>query len=162
MDFDLSIVETGNGGDLRHTGIDFAVVNGIENMPYLAMFGGNPIPDPQNELEKSQNFDWWANNLLMPSDSVIQMISITERTLNTTPLTSSGRVTIENAIKKDLEFLSPVVKIEVSVVIAATDRINISLRIAADIGEPKVLTLIFEKSTDGDFFLLDFNDDFLK
>ncbi len=162
MMFDISIVETGNGGDIEHNGNDFVLVDDIRNMPYLGMFGGNVIPDPETAEEEKQNFDFWGNELLMPADPLIQMVSITEKIMNTTALTSAGRLKIENAIKKDLEFLSPVAKIEVTVTIVSTDHINIFLRIAANIGEAKVIKMSFQVNDDGDFSLTDYNDDFFK
>jgi hypothetical protein len=72
---DLAIIETGNGGDLQLVGNDLAMVNGIENMPYLGMFGGNIEESTVNKVEKLQSFDWWGNNLLMPGNQSIQFNS---------------------------------------------------------------------------------------
>lgn len=85
---DLLIYETGGGGDLIIQGNDLAQVQGYENAPYLSMFGGN---------------DWWGNYLLPPPN---QFSSKTEQILNSTPLSSAGRIIIENAIKSDLSFLN--------------------------------------------------------
>lgn len=162
MNFDLAISEKdGNGGDLQQLGNDLAVVNGIENMPYLAMFGGNreastgtiPIADAQ---------DYWGNNLFMAGDASIQFNSKTERILNSTELTSAGRVIIENAIKDDLQFLEPQAKITVVVTIEATDRLRVSIRIELSLQPIRMIIINFKKSTsDGDFFISDFTDDFL-
>lgn len=85
---DLLIYETGGGGDLLIEGNDLAQVTGYENAPYLSMFGGN---------------DWWGNYMLAPQN---QFASQTEQVMNTTPLSSAGRLKIENAIKADLSFLN--------------------------------------------------------
>ncbi|MFN8317160.1 MAG: hypothetical protein U0T32_12005 [Chitinophagales bacterium] len=160
MMFDISIIETGNGGDLEFSGHDFVPVYDIRNMPYLAMFGGNVIPDPKSKLEETQRFDYWANDLLMPNDFSVQMISKTEKLLNTTPLTSAGRVIIENAVKEDVKLLNSLATIVVSVVIVDTDRLNIILRMEGVDGVKRQITMKFEQNDDGDFFVVDFNDDF--
>lgn len=159
--FDLAIVETGSGGDIQILGNDLAVVVGIENMPYLCMFGGNIEQSTIDNQVVEFSKDWWGNSLLMNSNPSIQMNSIVERTLNNTPLTSSGRLIIENAIKSDLEFLTPIIgsPVEVSVAIISDDRIDVSLRIKFA-KETRVTVIKFKKQTDGDFSIFDFNDDF--
>jgi hypothetical protein len=42
---------------------------GIENMPYLGMFGGNIEESTVNKVEKLQSFDWWGNNLINARES---------------------------------------------------------------------------------------------
>ena len=125
---DIEIIETGNGGDLNRKGNDLAVIFGFQNMPYLAMFGGNPEADtPQIRLENEQSFDYWGNSLLWSNNKGMQFNSLTERALNTTPLTSAGRLIIEEAIKKDLEFMRDFAEITVETEIIATDVIKISI-----------------------------------
>jgi len=85
----------------------------------------------------------------------MQFNSLTERTLNTTPLTSAGRPIIENAIKKDLSFLN---NVTVSVVIVSTDRINVTLKIILPSGSTGIATFSLVRNPDtGDFDLNDFN-----
>lgn len=159
--FDLAIIETLNGGDLQQKGNDLAVVNGIENMIYLALFGGNLEASTQSNIVQAQSFDYWANSLLMLNTPSQQFNSETERTINSTALTSSGRVLIENAIKKDLEFFSDLgATIEVTVDIVATDKIKVSIRVTLPQQQTTITIINFRKSSDGDFFILDFNDDF--
>lgn len=161
MSFDVAIIETGNGGDVQLNGNDLAIVKGIENMPYLGMFGGNVEAVTKNKVVDAQSFDWWANSLFMLSNQSIQLNSTVEKTLNSVALNSAGRVLIENAIKEDLKFLSDQgVTVQVDVIIYSVDRINVKLRISQLDGTQKVTTINFKKSLDGDFFILDFNDDF--
>lgn len=158
---DLAIIEAkGNGGDLILNGNDLSLVSGIENMPYLGMFGGNPKQSTQDNIVLEQSFDWWGNSLLMRSNQSIQFNSLTERIINSTPLSSSGRVIIENALKKDLEFISPLATVTVSVTIVSDDRINVAIRIAQNDGTKKITIINFRKLDNGDFFFEDFNDDF--
>jgi len=159
--FDLSVIETLNGGDVQQVGNDLAVVYNIENMIYLGMFGGNVEASTDNTSVQIESFDYWGNSLLMFNNPSQQFNSLTERTINTTPLTSSGRVLIENAIKKDLEFFKDLGGIvTVSVEIVATDKIKVRIRVELN-NQQQITEINFRKSLDGDFFILDFNDDFL-
>lgn len=160
MYWDVAIVETGNGGDLQLVGNDLGVVNGIENMPYLAMFGGNVEAVTGGAVVTADSKDYWGNNLLWPGDGAIQWNSIVEKTLNTTALNSAGRAVIEAAIKTDLKFLEKQAKITVSVTIVSTDRINVRLEIKQNSGGQQVTVINYKKSNDGDFWILDFNDDY--
>lgn len=86
---DARLTETGNGGDLTIGTNDMVVVTGIENMPYLSMFGGSA---------------YWANDLLL-TGTAQPFVAETETALIEVPLNSQGRVTIENAMKRDVQFL---------------------------------------------------------
>lgn len=124
---DIKLIETNNGGDLVRYANDFSIIYGLENMPYLAMFGGNvKSSTPSKRLPTEQAFDWWGNSL-MKNDSSIQLNSLTERTLGNTSLTSAGRIKIEQAVKNDLEFMKPFADVSVSVTIIATDKITIEI-----------------------------------
>lgn len=84
---DLLIAEFGNGGDLALRGNDLVGVTGIENTPYLSMFGGA---------------SWWAN-YMFPQNL---FSSQTETALRINPLTSAGRIAIEQAANADLAYLN--------------------------------------------------------
>lgn len=156
---DILILENGNGGDAQLKGNDLAMCFGIENMPYLALFGGNKgYPTTINKPE--QSFDYWANSIDVFSDPNIQFNSLTENGFDTIPLTSSGRVQLENVMKKDLAFFDKLnVKYKVTVTIVATDRIDTIIEIF-DGNDRPVLIINFRKTSDGDFVFADFNDDF--
>jgi hypothetical protein len=127
---DVKLLETGNGGDLLKLSKDIAMVFGFENMPYLAMFGGNvEASTPVKRLANEQAFDWWGNSLLMPNDSSVQFNSLTERKLLEVPLTSFGRLQIEQAVIRDLEFMKPFAEVRVKVSIIATDKLQIAISI---------------------------------
>lgn len=127
---DLKVIESGNGGDFVKVARDLVTVYGFENMPYLAMFGGNVAAStPNDRLESEQAFDWWGNSFLMPNDKTYQFNSETERVLNTTPLTSAGRVLIEQAVRNDLAFMKEFATVLVVVSITATDRVVIGVRL---------------------------------
>lgn len=127
---DLELVENLNGGDLVKTAKDVSVINGFENMPYIATFGGNiEASTPRKRLITEQDFSWWGNNLLMPNDLSLQINSQTERVLHNVALNSSGRSLIQQAIKKDLEFMRPFAEVAVDVKILATDLVAWGIKI---------------------------------
>ncbi len=128
---DLKLLETGNGGDVARKTKDLFVIEGLQNMPYLAMFGGNlQANTPVKRLASEQAFDYWGNSLFSQNDLTTQFNSNTERALNNTPLTSAGRIVIENAVKKDLQFMLPFANVEVSVTIPGMNMVQIYLRIS--------------------------------
>lgn len=125
---DIQIRETGNGGDAIKNLKDLSVIFGFENVPYLAMFGGNLKQSTPTKRDVSQlAYDWWGNDLLMPNDTLIQFNSETERALDQIPLTSSGRVLIENAVKADLSVMESYCKVTVDTQITSDDRIEIGV-----------------------------------
>ena len=114
---DISIIETGAGGDMRLLGNDLLLVDGYENMLYLAMFGGS---------------DWWGNSLIT-GDASTQFKSQTEAVLNQVVLNSAGRIKVEAAIKADLAFIEAKItgsKLTVSTTIAADNRLDININIS--------------------------------
>ena len=141
--FDLALVESMNGGELVFTNGVLNTVTNKENQPYLAMFGGN--------ADKSA---WWGNNLFFKSQPNRQYSSLTEYTLNTTPLTSAGRRIIETAINSDLSFLKPS-SVQVSIL---SDNV-VSATVNGDFGQ-LIFNYQLRQTTNGDFYFLDFNDDF--
>lgn len=127
---DLKVIETGNGGDLVKGTKDLEVISGLGNMVYLALFGGNvKASTPLKRLPSEQGFDWWGNVLMFPNEPNLQFNSLTERTLNNVALTSSGRVRIEQAALKDLEFMKPFAEVTASVSIPETDKVMIEVQL---------------------------------
>lgn len=88
---DIQVLETGNGGDIFLQGNDLVGVTGVENMPYLGTFGGDP--------------NFWGNDLLFSENETFRFTSETNELLNNVALTSGNRLLIEEAIKRDLQFL---------------------------------------------------------
>lgn len=128
---DLSIYETGDGGDVIFQGGDLVRTDSLFNQIYLALFGGNTKQttreaEPQNE-DNIQRFDWWGNKVLFSDKPENQFNSLTERELMQTALSSSGRSKIEATIKQDLQFMSKLADIDVSVSIVSTSRIEINI-----------------------------------
>lgn len=148
MAFDLAIVETNNGGDLVLLKSDLAVVSNFENEFYLRLFGGN-VAQSTTSTQTNNNLDWWGNNLLIKANPDLQFNSQTERVLLKTELTSKGRVLIENAIREDLQGMNI---ISLSVVITATDRLEINIQLATDDFEDPINIFISIQITEGGSF----------
>jgi hypothetical protein len=125
---DLEVINTGNGGDLFKVGNDLSMVFSFENMPYLALFGGNRQSTPAVRNAAEQAFDWWGNSLF-PNEPSLQINSLTETAILSTPLTSAGRLIIENAISADLEFMRDFAIISISTEIISDDVLKINIGI---------------------------------
>lgn len=124
---DLTIYETGSGGDFYLNGNDISTTDaGLFEMVYMAFFGGNPQANTTgNEIISELRDDWFGNALLLDNNKDIQFNSNVERALRNTALSSAGRIEIENAAKSDLDFLSEVANIDVDVSILSDDKISI-------------------------------------
>ncbi len=112
---DIMVYESGSGGEIMVRNNDVVTVNGYENNPYLAQFGGNAF---------------WGDGLLMTGDQ--QHVAQTEEALNTNTLSSSGRIAIEEAMKADLAFLPSDIEgtsVSVATQIAGPNRLNAQMNI---------------------------------
>lgn len=161
--FDIAIGERkdGNGGDIQLLGNDLAVVNGNENQVYLALFGGNVEQNtPAVILSNTQQKDYWGNNLFWRNDTERQFNSNTERTLNTVPLNSAGRLKIENAVNDDLKFLKDngaTVTVNVTLPGINTVKINITTVYSNGTGRISVVTFDAKFPAGIDFYEIDFD-----
>jgi len=127
---DLTITETGSGGDLVLQGNNLSTTTSLWNMPYIALFGGNVQQlTPTDRPEGEQQFDWWGNSALIPNDTELQYNSRTEKALNETSLNSAGRIKIQQAAQKDLEFMSSLADVTVTVTLTGVDRVKIEVQL---------------------------------
>lgn len=127
---DLLVKEMFDGGDFTMNANDLAIIFGFENVPYLSCFGGNVRQDtPVSRIGSQQAFDWWGNNLFSPNNKKLQFNSQTERALNSYPLTSSGRIAIENAIISDLSVMSDYVKVTVTTQVVSDNRLEAAVKL---------------------------------
>ena len=114
---DVAIIETGSGGDLIYQAPDLQPANGLENMPYGLMFGGNASDG------------WWGNALLMPNTP---FSCLTQEALINNPLTSQGRINIEAAMNADLQVLVdnvPGTTVALTTAIGGPDRLEAEINI---------------------------------
>jgi hypothetical protein len=158
---DVAVIETGNGGDVQKSGNDLAMVFSGENNVYLGMFGGNLGFLTKEVEEDEQRFYWWGNDLTKNRKS-IQFDSRTENLLNTIALNSSGRLKLEDGIKKDLEFMNEFATVDsVEVFILSDDHVQIRIRVTFN-NVQSIKIVDFKRSANGDFSIVDFSgDDFL-
>lgn len=125
---DVLVVETLNGGDVMVKGNDLMAAKGFENMPYLAMFGGNlEASTPSIRVAGELNNDWWGNSFIQ--QRAAQANSDTERKLQNEPVTSAGRIRMEATVKRDLQFMTQFAEVSASVVILSDDVIGIRVKI---------------------------------
>lgn len=162
--FDLAVGERiGNGGDIAFVKSDLAVVFGMENQTYLAMFGGNVEENTPVITSNAERFDYWANTLLFKNDLNKQYNSNTERTLNKVALNSAGRLAIESVVKDDLNYLTRQgATVSVDVRIIDVNEVEIQIETVYPNIDKKRLTIIKfgrKDSLGGDFSPLDFNED---
>tara|TARA_R110002012_G_scaffold62694_1_gene164823 strand:+ start:5246 stop:5719 length:474 start_codon:yes stop_codon:yes gene_type:complete len=123
---DVVIYEAGSGGDLELLGNDLSSTSGLFNMVYMAWFGGNPEASTTgNEIDSELRDDWFGNALLFNNENQVQFNSTLEKTLNNTALDSSGRITIEEAAKKDLNFINEIADFNVFVSILSDSKVSI-------------------------------------
>lgn len=162
MGLDVAIIENGNGGDFQIGSNDLRTIFSIENQVYLAWFGGNKKEVTQVGKTKAQSFDYWANNLLFGDIPSQQFNSLTESTLDKVAVNSEGRTILESAMKKDLEYMRDDIGAEVNVnlSIISDDRWKAVVKIILPTGDEKIIIVTFRKVSVGDFWYLDFNDDF--
>lgn len=131
---DLRIIENFDGGDFVLRANDLQLISGFQNMPYIGMFGGNK-QSTTGAKTTEQTFDFWGNFLFHPNDSKIWFNSITESLLEVIALNSNNRIKIEEAVKKDLEFIKEFASLKVSVQLLTVDKIRINI----EIQEPNAL-----------------------
>lgn len=127
---DLKLVETGDGGDLVLLGNGLVTIKGFQNMPYLALFGGNPEQSTDGPKDPNeQAFDYWGNNLFYLNNKAQQFNSSFERRCKEVALTSYGRLQLEQAAKNDLAFMNAFAIVSVDVTIVGANRIRIDIKI---------------------------------
>lgn len=124
---DLALIESLNGGDLVLMANDLQTVSGFQNMPYLAMFGGNVGFSTTGPKVTEQSFDHWANFLFYPTTQPVWFNSLTEKLLQDVALTPTTRIEIEQTVKKDLEFMTAFASIDVNVYLIGVDRLRIEI-----------------------------------
>lgn len=115
---DLLIFEQGGGGEFLLRSNSLVSVDGLENEPYLAMFGGVPVAE-----------DWWGNSDIFDTEP---MISTTEHALANNPLNSAGRIAIQAAMLKDIQTVTTTVEgttPTVDLVIKSDNRLEAEIKI---------------------------------
>lgn len=154
---DLRLIENYDGGDLVFRGNDFQQISGFQNMPYIALFGGNRQPTTGPKVTE-QTFDFWGNYLFHPNDDKMWFNSITESLLEDISLTSSSRIQLEEAVKKDLEFMKDFATLNVNVQLISVDKVRILIEIQEPDQQNSTIYTYLWSVTEGELTLEDFTN----
>jgi hypothetical protein len=119
---DIKIIENGNGGDLVFENGDIQTTSEVYQQPYLAHFGGNTEATSQDYAEGKEREDYFMNPFMQEKE---QFNSTFEKTMNETPLSSSGRIKLEQAAETDLSYLSDFANTTSDVEITGVDKIQL-------------------------------------
>ena len=126
---DVYLVNTLDGGDFVLQGNDLKMVNGFENMVYVALFGGNPNHVTTGPKNTEQSFDYWGNFMLNPSEQRVWFNSTLEYLIENTALSSSSRIEIEQSVLNDLAFMNDFATVSATVELPGIDKVKISIEI---------------------------------
>ena len=139
---DLSIYETGDGGDLNVVNGDLELSHTLFNQAYLAMFGGN-IEQTTDELSINleEKFDWWGNTLF---DNEHGFNSLTERQLNKLVINGNNLQNLESIIEHDLTYLNPHADISVDVSMEDYNRISLNVKIVEPSGKEQKMRFLWQ------------------
>lgn len=126
---DLKLTETHDGGDCVLKGNDLEMISGLQNMPYIGLFGGNVEQSTTGPKTTEETFDFWGNFLFHPTEQPIWFNSKTEKLLKEVSLTSSGRIQIQEQVKSDIDFMSTFAQVSVQVSLIGVDKIKIYIQL---------------------------------
>lgn len=126
---DYLLFHTPDNGDLNIENGILKMTESFETAAYLSLFGGNEEDDgsPDNPLQ------WWGN--LGENDTAKHMRSETQYLLRSLPATSNNLLKLQDAIKRDLNWLlttRAASEINVALSIPALNRVNIVVSIRAE------------------------------
>jgi len=145
---DIALFESGSGGDFSIVNNDLLMGETLFQQIYLALFGGNiQASTKASYLETEDRYDYWANSLIWKDVKTKQFNSETERTILTSTLNSSGRLSIIQAVYQDLDYLNAVVTFSVNVEILDTNRIRIIVNLSGKTNQQdKLLQLVYDNA----------------
>jgi len=118
---DVLLFQTIEDGEINVTGGIVETSSGLETSAYLSLFGGN---EDDNGLENNDK-TWWAN--LNENEKDKKFVSETQNLLKSLPATSGNLRRIEDAAKRDLDWMSPA--IEVLATIPQLNRVKLAITI---------------------------------
>ena len=145
---DIHLFETGSGGDFALLNDDLLMSETLYQQIYLALFGGNiEASTKASYLESEERFDYWGNSLIWIDAKTKQFNSETERVLGSIALNSSGRLSIIQAVNKDLDYLKNVIDFNVEVAIEAVSRLSISVSFSGKSNQQnRLLQMVWDNS----------------
>lgn len=145
---DIALYETGSGGDFSIVNNDLLMGETLYQQIYLALFGGNVQANTKSSyLASEDRYDYWGNQLVWKEAKTKQFNSETERTIQTTTLNSSGRLSIIQAINQDLEYLKAIVNLSIQVEIVSSHKIRIIVSFSGKSNQQdKLLQLVYDNA----------------
>lgn len=145
---DILLYETGSGGDFAIINDDLAMGESLYQQILLALFGGNIEANTKvTYFNSEERFDYWGNSLVWKNEQTKQFNSLTERTIQNTALTSSGRLEILRAVELDLNYMKSMVNYSVDVSILSNSSIRISVQFSQKSNQQdKVLQIVYDNA----------------
>ena len=145
---DLSLFETGSGGDFAVIDNDLLMGESLYQQIYIALFGGNIEASTKSVyLDSEERCDYWGNTLIWKDGKTKQFNSETERAIQNNALNSSGRLNILQAVNVDLEYLKTIINFEADVSILSRDNLRITVSFTEKTNQQnKALQLIYDNA----------------
>ena len=126
---DVLLYHTGDGGEITVSAGLVEMTGGFETAAYLSLFGGNEDDDGRQGNPET----WWGN--LDEVDPDLKYVSETQNLLRSLPATTSNLRRIEEAAKRDLQWLlskRAASSVTVSASMPGLNRITLTITIRAD------------------------------
>jgi len=96
---DVLMFQTNDGGEVTFIDGQPIMTRGFETAVYLSLFGGNR----EDDGSEGNNLQWWGNFIV--TDPMEKYKSETQYQLLKLPITSSSLLRLEEAAKKDLQWM---------------------------------------------------------
>ena len=138
---DIFIKESNDGGEFELLNDDLRTTSGFAQIVYLALFGGNvEASTVETEIVRlDERLDWFGNK-----NFDLNFNSTFEAELRKNTLTSSGITILEQAAKKDLEFMQEFSNIEVEGSLIAPQRFQLIVNVIEPSGQSDKVKFIWD------------------
>lgn len=126
---DVLMFQTNDGGEVTFIDGQPIMTKGFETAVYLSLFGGNREDDGSED----NNLQWWGNFII--TDPMEKYKSETQYQLLRLPITSASLLKLEEAAKKDLQWLLDdriASTVEISVSSPELNFVNFNIKIFAE------------------------------
>jgi hypothetical protein len=145
---DISIFETGSGGDFAIVDNDLLLSESLYQQVFLALFGGNIEASTKDVyLPTEERSDYWGNSLIWKNEKTKQFNSETERAIQNNALNSSGRLVIITAMDMDLSYLKSMINYTVEVQINGRDNLRLIVNFSEKSNQQdRVLQLVYNNA----------------
>lgn len=116
---DLSVYESGDGGELTIKGNDLETTDSLYNQVYLAFFGAQLGDYDEDNLDEygplQERPQYWQNQLFFTQDEDFRMAGKLEWELQNSAITSQRLFELEETAKEDLHFLGETAEVTVEI-----------------------------------------------